>query len=92
MHKKGERGGKAREREREIGVRERDRDRPLAESERQKKNKSIENRDLIVADVINGVVDGEDDVLAGGQQVSVVHDVDEVEQGPVLADENVNCR
>ena len=34
--------------------------------------------DLVVADVIDGVVDGQDDVLAGGQQVPVVHDVDEV--------------
>ena len=34
--------------------------------------------DLVVADVIDGVVDGQDDVLASGQQVPVVHDVDEV--------------
>jgi hypothetical protein len=34
--------------------------------------------DLIVADVIDGIVDCENDVFSGRQQVSIVHDVYEI--------------
>jgi hypothetical protein len=46
--------------------------------------------DLIVADVIDGIVDCENDVFSGRQQVSIVHDVYEIQQSPIFTNENVN--
>ena len=45
---------------------------------------------LVVADVVNGVVDGQHDILAGLDQTFVVQDHDEVQQGQILSNKYVD--